>query len=351
MKLGGRILKTGLAVFLAIQLSLSSHLTAPSLAAISAVIAMQPSVYRSWRYMVDQVYANLIGAMISMGLLFYFGHSPILIGVAVILVIMANLSLKFNEDVITLSVITVIVVMEQTKEPVLLFAFQRFSLIMLGVLLAFLVNVILMPPKHGAYLKRKIHELSEKMTMAMRTITDPSLDESHLRHNMQEMKEKLDKIEKVSVLYGEQRQILKRKTFNHAKHRLYFEKMNELLKTELLLFQLIHEYHICKKKEHSEYYQHIQEYANLIGNYHEIILLKLNKQLKAASPHPITEQIKKEREFLFSSFKDLDIIHNDEQSQSEYFHIVSTLMRLTEQLHHIDRIVDSMKKQEQKTHE
>lgn len=60
MKLGARILKTGIAIVLALYLATWLGLPTPVFAGIAAVFAIQPSIYRSFLTIVDQVQANII---------------------------------------------------------------------------------------------------------------------------------------------------------------------------------------------------------------------------------------------------------------------------------------------------
>lgn len=65
MKLGARILKTGIAIILAVSIaSLLPHSAGMvTVAGIAAVVAMQPSVYRTFKTIVDQFQGNVIGAL------------------------------------------------------------------------------------------------------------------------------------------------------------------------------------------------------------------------------------------------------------------------------------------------
>ena len=62
MKLGARIFKTGIAITLALYLASWLGLPTPVFAGIAAIFAIQPSIYRSFLTIVDQVQANIIGA-------------------------------------------------------------------------------------------------------------------------------------------------------------------------------------------------------------------------------------------------------------------------------------------------
>ncbi|MFD3203724.1 aromatic acid exporter family protein, partial [Bacillus sp. LR_5] len=55
MKLGARIFKTGIAITLALYLASWIGLPAPIFAGIAAIFAIQPSIYRSFLIIIDQV--------------------------------------------------------------------------------------------------------------------------------------------------------------------------------------------------------------------------------------------------------------------------------------------------------
>jgi hypothetical protein len=74
MKLGARILKTGTAIVLALFLAELLKLPSPVFAGIAAIFAVQPSIYRSYLTIVEQIQGNIIGALCA--ILFYRHHYP-----------------------------------------------------------------------------------------------------------------------------------------------------------------------------------------------------------------------------------------------------------------------------------
>ena len=65
MTLGARILKTGIAIVLALFLAQLLNAPTPVFAGISAIFAIQPTVYRSYLSIIEQVQGNIIGAIIA----------------------------------------------------------------------------------------------------------------------------------------------------------------------------------------------------------------------------------------------------------------------------------------------
>lgn len=63
MKLGARILKTGIAIVLALLLARLLQLPSPVFAGIAAIFAVQPTIYQSYLSIIEQVQGNLIGAI------------------------------------------------------------------------------------------------------------------------------------------------------------------------------------------------------------------------------------------------------------------------------------------------
>src|SRR5690606_27204841 len=116
-------------------------------AGIAAVFAIQPSIYRSYLTVIEQVQANVIGAFFAVLFGMYFGNNAFIIGLTVVLVIAINLRFKM-EKTISVAIVTVIAIMESPSEQFIEFASLRFLAILLGILSAFLVNLIFLPPKY-----------------------------------------------------------------------------------------------------------------------------------------------------------------------------------------------------------
>ena len=65
MKLGARIVKTGVAIVLALFIAELLGLPNPVFAGIAAIFAIQPSIYRSYLTIIEQIQGNVIGAVIA----------------------------------------------------------------------------------------------------------------------------------------------------------------------------------------------------------------------------------------------------------------------------------------------
>jgi len=99
MKLGARILKTGVAISMALFLASLLELPSPVFAGVAAIFAIQPSIYRSYLTLLDQIYGNLIGASIAVIFVLTLGSNYLTIGLAAILAIVIMLKLKLENTV------------------------------------------------------------------------------------------------------------------------------------------------------------------------------------------------------------------------------------------------------------
>lgn len=122
MKLGARIFKTGIAITLALYLASWLGLPTPVFAGIAAIFAIQPSIYRSFLTIVDQVQANIIGAATAIIFGLIFEPSPIIIGLTAVIVITINLKLKI-ENTISIALVTVIAILESSGEQLFMVCF------------------------------------------------------------------------------------------------------------------------------------------------------------------------------------------------------------------------------------
>ena len=80
MRLGARIFKTGIAIILAMSIAslLPDNIGLKTLAGVSAVVAMQPSVYRSIKTVSEQAIGNVIGALLACTMVTIFSDNFII---------------------------------------------------------------------------------------------------------------------------------------------------------------------------------------------------------------------------------------------------------------------------------
>lgn len=229
MTLGARVLKTGIAIVLALFLAQLLNAPTPVFAGISAIFAIQPTVYRSYLSIIEQVQGNIIGAIIAVIFVLSFGNNVFIIGLAAIIVITINLKLHL-EKTITLSVVTLIAIMESPTDDFITFAIIRFSTVMLGILSASTVNLIFIPPKYENKLYNQLSDLSEEITKWIRLNIRHASEHSLLKNDIDKMSERLMRIDQLYILYKEERNYFKRTTLLKTRKLVIYRQMIATLK-------------------------------------------------------------------------------------------------------------------------
>ena len=103
MKLGARILKTGVAIVFAFYLAEWLQLPSPIFAGIAAIFAIQPSIYRSYKTIIEQIQGNVIGALSAIVFASIFGVEPVVAGFAVIVTLLIMMKLNFKPILILIN--------------------------------------------------------------------------------------------------------------------------------------------------------------------------------------------------------------------------------------------------------
>ncbi|MFD2672546.1 aromatic acid exporter family protein [Marinicrinis sediminis] len=326
MKLGGRILKTGLAVVLTLYICQWFALSPSIIMVIAAVLTTQPTIYRSYRYFLEQLQANTIGALLGLMMVYVLGNEPIVIGLAVILVIMTNLLLKLDTT-ISLSILTVIAVMEQPDEVL-----NRFMLIMLGILLSLIINAILLPPNYEKTLKGKLKDLSEELSLLLRNMVEGVFDEKSLRAEKEKLEKDLKKADELYEMLKEESGLTRLKKKNQLQKTVIHKHFLESLK--LMMKGL----NVFRREGELEMEREIQENILALTQYFELIFMKYEGKVKVKQAHARNPKVAQENTELIEQLIHLDL---DQEGRVRYIGVVSALIELSEQLNHLDQLVTS----------
>ncbi len=147
MYVGARIVKTGIGVTLAMFLCKILNIEPAVFAAISVVVNMQPSVRKALHNAWEQVWIHLISVTLAVILGLTLGTSPLVTGLAVILIILLCNRLGWSGG-ITIGVVSIVFVLDSPANEFLPHAATRSLAVLLGLGVALVVNHILMPPEH-----------------------------------------------------------------------------------------------------------------------------------------------------------------------------------------------------------
>ncbi|MBB3112680.1 uncharacterized membrane protein YgaE (UPF0421/DUF939 family) [Paenibacillus phyllosphaerae] len=276
MTIGARVLKTGLAVALAIYLSELLGFASPILSAIAA-ISIQPSISRSWENITDQLQTNVLGAAIALAAIKLFGQTPISVGLVCIIVILICLRLRMDSS-ISLTLVTVVAVMEADGEGWLV-ALERFYMVLAGMGAAFAVNLLVFPPRPRKQFTEQVHEAFGELSLLLRMAISDELKEDVHRKEKEKLVGTLRKLEERYKLFEDERSLLPSRRQARARQLLVSKQLIKALQQGADLLDVVEE-HYFSAPEASKWAKQFDEQIEDLTKYHEQILLKLEGKLK-----------------------------------------------------------------------
>jgi uncharacterized membrane protein YgaE (UPF0421/DUF939 family) len=340
MKLGARVFKTGIAITLALFLAKLLDLPSPVFAGISAVFAMQPTIYRTYLSLVEQLQANVIGAFFAVISVLLFGHDPFIIGLTAILVIALCLKLRL-ESTISVALVTVIAIMEYTADSFIQFALIRFSTIMLGVLAAFFVNLVFIPPKYEKKLYHKIVDNTENILKWIRINTRHASEHSLLKEDIEKFKENMIKLDQLYLMYKEERDYFQKNMYRKSRKLVLYRQMIVATNRALETLKMLHRLENVLHHMPIEFQQTIKSELDCLLNYHEQILLKFIGKIKYQPESEIVSEACSGKKLLVEAFKQHYLERKGEQDDYHLFPLIGAIIAYSEQLDHLDTLIDS----------
>ncbi|HZG58976.1 MAG TPA: aromatic acid exporter family protein [Anoxybacillus sp.] len=340
MKLGARVFKTGIAITLALFLAKLLDLPSPVFAGISAVFAMQPTIYRTYLSLIEQLQANVIGAFFAVIIVLIFGHDPFFIGLTAILVIALFVKLRL-ESTIPVALVTVIAIMEYTGDGFIQFALIRFSTILLGILAAFFVNLVFIPPKYEKKLYYKIVDNTENILKWIRMNIRHASEHNLLKEDIEKFKENMIKLDQLYLMYKEERNYFAKNKYGKSRKLVLYRKMITTTNRALETLKLLHRLENELQHMPIEFQQAIRSELDCLLNYHEQILLKFIGKIKYQPDSEIVTEACNSRKWLVEAFNNHYLERCKEADNYHLFPLVGTIIEYSEQLDHLDKLIDS----------
>ncbi|WP_433748242.1 FUSC family protein [Falsibacillus pallidus] len=342
MKLGARIFKTGIAIVLALFVAEILHLPSPVFAGIAAIFAVQPTIYRSYLSIIEQIQANLIGAILAVLFVLLLGNHVIFVGLAAIIAITLILKLRI-ENTIGLSLVTMISIMEAPGENFIQFAVIRFSTIMLGVLSSFIVNLIFLPPKYETKLFYRVSHVTEDMLKWIRLSTRHASENHLLKKDIEKIKERLTKIDQVYLLFKEERSYFKMNIVAKNRKLVVYRQMISTLRRAFEILKRLHRFENEISNLPEEIHQMIQGQLDCLMSYHEQLLLKFVGKVKSdiafESVHNVCAQRNELMDVFIKRLKTYDF--QEDYQPFHLMHLISSILDYNEHLEHLEKLIGS----------
>lgn len=197
MRIGARVIKTGIAVAITMYICKIIGLEPAFFGAVSAVINIQPSIFLTLRAARDQIFVHIIGIVAGFFFGYFLGVNPFSAGLIVILLIPIYIKLKLHSG-ITMGIVAALFVLSSSTEEFMVHALARSGVIFVGLGSAMLVNVLLWPPRYTKLLKEKLSQSNEAAILYFcRAVQDyVGLDDSRELYAHMEQKKRVYKLNK-----------------------------------------------------------------------------------------------------------------------------------------------------------
>lgn len=339
MKIGARTFKTGLAVVMALLLARLLNLPSPVFAGTSAALAVQPSIYRSYLTLLEQIQGNIIGAILAIAFALTLGNDVLVIGLAAIILIVIHIQLKIDTS-IPLSLSTLIVLMETPSTDFFPFSLLRFLTIMLGVLAAFIVNVSFYPPKYEKRSYTMISDITNDILKWIRVSSQKAADQQKLKETIEAIKDRLIKLDQFYLFFKEERSLSKKKQYNKLRKLVLYRQMIHTANSALKILKMHNRYDYFLQKLPKETVRQLQEKINhLIGN-HEHLLLRYIEQ--AVQNHRLEmQEYENIRNDMLLIYKTLQGTETTAEKEPQLLQYIAAIMEYNEQLEHLEILISS----------
>jgi uncharacterized membrane protein YgaE (UPF0421/DUF939 family) len=337
--LGPRVLKTGLAVVLALYMSKWLGLEPPVFAAIAATFTIQPSIYRSWKQVLEQFQANTLGAIIAVSSIYLFGNNPIVIGLVMVIVIITSLKLKM-EGSISLTLITVLIMMSSHEFEGIVAAGNKFLIVLVGMGSALFINLVISPPNFNKNFIEKMDSSFRTMSLLIRTAISNELTEITFQDQWRKLKKDVSKLEDLYKILDEEREKISKLKPLNVREVVVFKQMLSCLQHGLKLLDIIEDHFFQSRPDDLETKQFDQQLEELI-NYHEMILLKFSGKIKEIDHEDIMGD---SGHFLESIINDITF---ERQHKLRLVIIGSGIYDYALQLERLDELIDQYQKKKQ----
>lgn len=155
--LGMRTIKTAFAIWLAFWICDLLHYPNGALAAITTIVAIQPSLKGSLTTIKNQLVATTFGCTMAVIVAYYFQGSYTAIAISALLAIVLCVRFHLKES-ISLLLVTIILIGQTPLENFNVAVLQRVSMILIGLFIGFSLNFVLRP-RHKTRLLEHIDDL------------------------------------------------------------------------------------------------------------------------------------------------------------------------------------------------
>lgn len=337
VNIGPRMLKTGIAVTLTLVITDLLNMEFAVFAAIASVLAMKPSITRSFTYLKEVVIGNSVAVLFSLLGILLLGSHPLSVGAVVIMSIAVNIRLGLDKTV-SLTVLTIIAIMLQSPDSFnVFFTVSRVSLVVIGVASSFIVNAIVSPPNHRKLLFGQIRDAVDQTLFLLRVIPNKTMNVPTLKVEDREIEKKITEIKDYyDILVEERNRIFRRNRFGFFRSIIIYKHMIRVLEKQYtLITQIENNLDEIEAMSNEKSYV-IKKLINEMTNYSEnVFLLYENKII-------LDQDLQRETKNTMSvTINNLiaELQGSNYEKWTYVFPVANSLIELFEQLNKLEKFV------------
>lgn len=344
MRLGARMFKTGIGVVLAILIADWLPVINNVLPAFTAVLGIQQTVKKSYNILINRVLGAVLGGVVAVFMYYLFGNNALVVGLTVILFISLLNALNLG-NVITLSTITLIVIMLNDSDNIWQVAFLRVLESMVGVLVSFLVNTFVLPPKYDNVLYEEINKTNGEVLIRLRAILRKNGEYSSFNSDLQWANDHIIQISKLYDLLKEE-QVWSKKEGSILKRKLVvFRTFIQALKEARSLLFILHSNSNVLFNIPEPLRRLIRGRVETLCAAHEQIFLKFDGRISAAQVNFFQSTAGKRQTLMDQIFEEAQLDNTKKIADIEHSNalllITGALIRYEDSLIHLNTLVRS----------
>ena len=174
---GGRVVKTGVAIFLTAWICELLHWP-PVFAVITAIVTIEPTVSDSIKKGVIRFPASAIGSAYAVFFISLFGNSPITYTLAAVFTIATCFKLKLHAGLLV-ATLTSVAMVEVIHGNYLVSFFIRLGTTTTGLLVSTLVNMFILPPDYTKEIVKNVQTIGKKTGITIAKVFRDILENKH----------------------------------------------------------------------------------------------------------------------------------------------------------------------------
>ncbi len=237
---GGRVLKTALAVTLAIFLTDLLGMDRVTLAAIVALLTVQRTFYHSLLQSAAKLGSVLLGGVVGTAFSYIIGPTPLGYGLVTLVAIYACLRLHWQDHIVLTAVTAITVVFSGSDVPYT-FSLEQIATAMLGAISALGIN-FLFTPNHRKDVLEKLEQADERirklLDFIMLEMLEPGCDDRGFKQEAKELESFIEEgFEAAKLLREEQKFVINRETDSdiyRQTFRIYSSQLSRLVEMHQL---------------------------------------------------------------------------------------------------------------------